>query len=185
MKSKKDIAIQQRQTGNLETMSNKLLSPKVESQHDHELLSPEPPDREQAQSTAGSNSIAPTRKSRSSKDSSRSYKHSDKPSSSKSRSSRHSDFSRTYLREKIKAEVAKVRYKFEEQEALLEREKSLKQVELKVMKSEKRYAEAKAKLNVMDEYLKDVRSARFSGLEEISAHDKVEQYLSSQASIEP
>lgn len=85
----------------------------------------------------------------------------------------------------MKAEVAKVRYKFEEQEALLEREKSLKQVELKVMKSEKRYAEAKAKLNVMDEYLKDVRSARFSGLEEISAHDKVEQYLSSQASIEP
>lgn len=89
-----------------------------------------------------------------------------------------------YLKQKAKAEAAKVRLGFAEQEAQMEREQAEKETslavqksKLKLLKSEREYTEAQAELKVMDEYINDTSSSRQLPEEEISPRTKVERYL--------
>lgn len=104
-----------------------------------------------------------------------------------SKDSRRSDVSSAYLREKVKAEAAKVRLMYAEKEALVENEAAEKQAQLKVIKTDRKYTEARARLKVMDDYMNENGSLSKSivPIEELSAHKKVEHFLDSHESILP
>ncbi|XP_060082333.1 uncharacterized protein LOC132561648 [Ylistrum balloti] len=103
------------------------------------------------------------------------------------RSSHRPDVSSEYLRTKAKAEAAKVRLMYAEKEALLEREAAEKQAQLKIIKTEKEYTEATAKLKVLDEYFNEnlpPPSIELPG-EQLSSRSKVELYLDSHGPSQP